>query len=402
MLEKFFSLRCPDCGGKITEEERYCPHCGVDLEAPISPSIGSNEDEHSPARQHFKAAVKGYEMTTKAGLRDALVNCDLALQYDPNFADAHNLRGLVLDEMGRLEEAITAYREALRLNPDLGDARINLEDAVAERANNQSEFGFTNEAIGFAEEEKPRNRGFVKRIPSILALLMIFFVSFLKSDLIKNLANAYLLPKTSVVFIPDVPDGIAVSHTDLEEAAQVLSERSQRLGYSNITFEVSTAGEIVGMIPVTMDAVEFSEQVGDVGLLEFVDFGEKPALAGDIIRTDLESKYLQQVDGHEWHTVMSNEGVLSAASYRSQTDFGFQVSFSLNAEGAQIFLKHTSENVGTYLGIVLDKRVVSVPMINQPITDGQGMISGTFTEEEAKELAVILQTKPLPFPVRLR
>jgi len=153
MLEKFFSLRCPDCGGKITEEERYCPHCGVDLEAPISPSIGSNEDEHSPARQHFKAAVKGYEKTTKAGLRDALVNCDLALQYDPNFADAHNLRGLVLDEMGRLEEAITAYREALRLNPDLGDARINLEDAVAERANNQSEFGFTNEAIGFAEEE---------------------------------------------------------------------------------------------------------------------------------------------------------------------------------------------------------------------------------------------------------
>lgn len=402
MLDKFFSLRCPDCGGKITEEERYCPHCGVDLEAPISPTeTGSGDKEDSPARGHFKAAQKGYELTTQAGLHDALVNCDLAIQYDPNFADAHNLRGLVLDEMGRLEEAIAAYREALRLNPDFGEARINLEDAEAELASPPVST-LSNDLITFAAEDDAQSAGSRKYILWVLAALMVSYALFFGFTRVQQIANGYLIPKTTVVLVPDVPDGVVVEQADLETAALVLSERCKRLGYYNVAFEVSTAGELVGMIPVTVDAAKFAEQVGDVGLLEFVDFGEKPALIGDFIRTDLESKYLPQVDGYEWHTVMSNEGVLLAESSPSQNGFDFQVSFSLTVEGTQIFLTHTSENVGSYLGIVLDKRVVAAPIINQPITDGQGMISGAFTEEEAKELAVMLQTKPLPFPVRLR
>ncbi len=402
MLDVFFSLRCPDCGGKIKEEERYCPHCGVDLDAPIAPTErGPGDNENSPARQHFKAAQKGYEITTEAGLRDALINCDLALQYDPNFADAHNLRGLALDEMGRIEEAIAAYRKALRLNPDLGEARINLEDAEAELAN-QSVPELVNQSIGFIEEGEPRSSGSGKYIMWILAALMVSYALLFGFTQIQKFANAYLLPKTTVVFISDVPDGVTVEQADLEKAAQVLSERSERLGYSNVTFEVSTAGEIVGMIPVTVDAVKFAEQVGDVGILEFVDFGDSPVLAGDIVRTDLDSKYLPQVDGQEWHTVMSNEGILAAEAHRAQIGNEFQIGFALTTEGTQIFLDYTSKNVGKFLGIVLDKVVISVPRINQPITDGQGLISGAFTEKEAQELAVILQTKPLPFPVRLR
>ena len=270
MLDVFFSLRCPDCGGKIKEEERYCPHSGVDLDAPITPTeAGSGDTVNSPARQHFRAAQKGYEITTEAGLRDALINCDLALQYDPNFADAHNLRGLALDEMGRIEEAIAAYRKALQLNPDLGEARINLEDAEAELAS-QSAPESANQSIGFIEESEPRSSGSGKYIMWILAALMVSYALLFGFTQIQKFANAYLLPKTTVVFISDVPDGVTVEQADLEKAAQVLSERSERLGYSNVTFEVSTAGEIVGMIPVTVDAVKFAEQVGDVGILEFV------------------------------------------------------------------------------------------------------------------------------------
>jgi tetratricopeptide (TPR) repeat protein len=66
-------------------------------------------------------------------LTAALNECDRALRAAPQWAEAHNLRGIVLDEMGRTGEAIAAYREALRLDPALGDAAANLADAQAER-----------------------------------------------------------------------------------------------------------------------------------------------------------------------------------------------------------------------------------------------------------------------------
>jgi tetratricopeptide (TPR) repeat protein len=65
-------------------------------------------------------------------LAAALNECDQALRAAPQWAEAHNLRGIVLDEMGRTGEAIAAYREALRLDPALGDAAANLAEAQAE------------------------------------------------------------------------------------------------------------------------------------------------------------------------------------------------------------------------------------------------------------------------------
>ena len=127
MLDQFFSLHCPDCGGKIKDDERYCPHCGVDLEAPIAPD---NLVGGKTAQEYFDSADIDYELNTN--LKQALIDCELAIQLNPNFAEAHNLRGLILDEMGRLDEAIASYREAIRLNPDLEEAKSNLRDAEAE------------------------------------------------------------------------------------------------------------------------------------------------------------------------------------------------------------------------------------------------------------------------------
>lgn len=66
-------------------------------------------------------------------LAAALSECDQALQAAPHWAEAHNLRGIILDELGRTEQAVAAYQQALHLDPALTDAAENLSELQAER-----------------------------------------------------------------------------------------------------------------------------------------------------------------------------------------------------------------------------------------------------------------------------
>lgn len=66
-------------------------------------------------------------------LEDALRECDRAIELAPEWAEAHNLRGVVLDEMGRVEEAIAAYEKAVRLDAGFEEAVENLAEARKER-----------------------------------------------------------------------------------------------------------------------------------------------------------------------------------------------------------------------------------------------------------------------------
>jgi preprotein translocase subunit SecD len=70
------------------------------------------------------------------------------------------------------------------------------------------------------------------------------------------------------------------------------------------------------------------------------------------------------------------------------------VGFTLNNDGAQRFGKVTSENVGKQLAIILDGRVQSAPRIESRIT-GDGRITGSFTQEEVQNLALILRSGAL-------
>jgi preprotein translocase subunit SecD len=75
---------------------------------------------------------------------------------------------------------------------------------------------------------------------------------------------------------------------------------------------------------------------------------------------------------------------------------GWQVSFELDSQGAREFGQITRENVGQQLAIVLDERVESAPTIQDEIPGGSGVITGDFTEQEAKDLATVLQAGALP------
>ena len=71
------------------------------------------------------------------------------------------------------------------------------------------------------------------------------------------------------------------------------------------------------------------------------------------------------------------------------------VGFSLNNEGARKFGKFTAANINRQLAIVLDNRVYSAPTINSRI-DSEGIIQGSFTQQEAADLSLVLRSGALP------
>lgn len=77
------------------------------------------------------------------------------------------------------------------------------------------------------------------------------------------------------------------------------------------------------------------------------------------------------------------------------------INFTLNSEGAKIFGDFTGANVGKRLAIVLDGKVYSAPRINERIGGGSGQISGGFTLEEARDVAIALRSGALLAPVKL-
>lgn len=88
------------------------------------------------------------------------------------------------------------------------------------------------------------------------------------------------------------------------------------------------------------------------------------------------------------------------ASTNSQTG-EWVVSFEFNSAGSSRFAEVTKANVGRPFAIVLDNKVISAPVIREPITGGRGQISGNFTAASANDLAVLLRAGALPAPLKV-
>ena len=105
--------------------------------------------------------------------------------------------------------------------------------------------------------------------------------------------------------------------------------------------------------------------------------------------------------------VLFNEVPVTGAyleSARVETDQQFgtpSIGFTFNKEGGKLFENFTGANVNKFLAIVLDDVVHSAPVIKSRIGGGSGVIEGSFTMEEARNLAIILRAGALPAPVNI-
>lgn len=77
------------------------------------------------------------------------------------------------------------------------------------------------------------------------------------------------------------------------------------------------------------------------------------------------------------------------------------VRFRFDTQGARRFGRATQENVGKPLAIVLDNKVISAPVIREPIMGGEGIISGSFTVQGAQDLSLLLRAGALPAPLKI-
>lgn len=78
---------------------------------------------------------------------------------------------------------------------------------------------------------------------------------------------------------------------------------------------------------------------------------------------------------------------------------GWVVTIKFDQQGAKLFGEITSRNVGRPVAMVLDDNIISAPNVNEPILNGDAVISGNFTAKEAQDVAVQLNAGALPVPL---
>ncbi len=93
--------------------------------------------------------------------------------------------------------------------------------------------------------------------------------------------------------------------------------------------------------------------------------------------------------------------VITDARQDFSTAEGNEISMTMNSEGAHAWKNITHDNIGKCVAIVLDDQVYSAPRVNGEIAGGRSSITGSFTLDEAKDLANVLKSGKLPAPARI-
>jgi protein-export membrane protein SecD len=205
----------------------------------------------------------------------------------------------------------------------------------------------------------------------------------------------------------DVPADEPVDPGDLATARQIIDQRVNGLGVSEPLVQVDGSRRILVELPGIKDPDAAIDVVRQTALLEFIDTGSQPLPQGMCVRTTLNNGQPSpcEADADTGAPPPTFDTVVTGADLRDATadtdSFSqFQVAFEMSDAGGEILGQFTADNVGNFLTIVLDKRVISSPRVRQPISD-RGSISGDFSLEEAQNLALQLRYGRLPVPLRI-
>jgi preprotein translocase subunit SecD len=211
----------------------------------------------------------------------------------------------------------------------------------------------------------------------------------------------------------DLAEGQSVDAETMRAATRIVENRVNGLGVEEAIVQQAGEDRIVVEIPGVSDPEEAIATIRETGLLEFVHMGLSPLPEGTVVTTDFSpgtttGTQPEETDdpaatpdvGQTLHTVMTGE-VLRTVQVATDQAGRYVIEFSLTPEGSRTFADYTSQNVGQFLGIVLDKQVISAPRVESAITEGSGIISGSFTLESANALAIQLRYGSLPIPLRV-
>ncbi|MDO9565169.1 MAG: protein translocase subunit SecD [Candidatus Desulfaltia sp.] len=199
------------------------------------------------------------------------------------------------------------------------------------------------------------------------------------------------------------------------QALETIRNRIDQFGVSEPDIRHQGEKRILIQLPGIRDTQRAKDLIGKTALLEFklvdeahdVNAAKKGNIPpGSEILAQI-TKNLETNQEIKNYFLIKKQTLLTGANLtdaRVQIDSQFNepyVSITFDKKGGRTFAKITEENVKKRLAIVLDDHVYSAPVIQEKITGGEARITGSFTLEEAKDLAIALRAGALPAPVKI-
>ena len=189
---------------------------------------------------------------------------------------------------------------------------------------------------------------------------------------------------------------LTINNAALKQSIEIVRRRIDDVGTKEPTILQRGEKRILVELPGLKDPDRIKKLLGKTAQLNFRLVSENTEFGVEelISETGEKLKISKRI-------VMSGENLIDAQPSIQNQQNEPTVSFTLDRLGAQKFGRATTDNVGKRLAIVLDGKIISAPNINEPITSGNGMISGNFTFQEATDLALLLRSGALPTPLNI-
>ncbi|MGD9502723.1 MAG: protein translocase subunit SecD, partial [Methyloceanibacter sp.] len=190
----------------------------------------------------------------------------------------------------------------------------------------------------------------------------------------------------------------------VEASIETIRRRVDALGTTEPSIQREGRDRVLVQVPGISDVERLKTLIGETGKLEFklVDPAADPQQAAATKQAPPGDELAYSNDTPPIPYVLKSQTLLTGESLENATP-GFDqntsepvVNFKFDAGGAKRFGRVTQENVGLPFAILLDGKVITAPVIREPILGGQGQISGNFTVERANDLAVLLRSGALP------
>lgn len=191
--------------------------------------------------------------------------------------------------------------------------------------------------------------------------------------------------------------GLDTSGTSVDEETakqgviDVIEMRINTLGVSEPIIQGTEVGGKPGVIvelPGVSDTAKAKELIGQTAQLVFKQLDE----SGQFVATELTGAYLKKANATYDQSSSSSSGFQSASPV---------VELEFTADGATMFKEITANNLQKQVAIELDGQILSAPTVQTTIEDGQAIITGIESIQEAKDLALLLNAGALPVPITL-
>ncbi len=207
-----------------------------------------------------------------------------------------------------------------------------------------------------------------------------------------------------------------IHQSAVEQSLETIRNRIDQLGVAEPVIQRQGLKDILVQLPGIQDPDRAKALIGRTAVLEFkmvrdpigapYASGDQPLPAGtevlyELVKGELGERARGPALLIESRTLMTGDVITDARVRPGELPNSRIVSIDMNSRGARLFEEITGSSVNRQLAIILDDTIYSAPRIQERIPGGRAIITGAFTAEEARDLAIVLRTGALPAPVSI-